>query len=90
VVIACLVGCSTIYVEVKGECVMQQWRFIGYTMRARMICDFPPPAEGETEVRDREAMDTNPFPDLFEENDADSTDPNLLEKSMGYPVEGEE
>ena len=66
---------------------MQQWQFLGQTMRERTICDLPPPSEEETQLRDREPMDTNPFPDLLEENKADTLDPNLLEKSMGYPVE---
>ena len=55
-------------------------------MRSRTLCDLPPPELYETQVRDREAMETNPFPDLFDlGNPADSADPNLLEKSMDVP-----
>ena len=89
-VVFLLAGCSTSYIEVKGECVMQQWQLLGQTMRERTICDLPPPEEGEENVRDREAMDVNPFPDLFEENKADTTDPDLLEDSMGYPQSDED
>ena len=81
-----LVSCSTTFVEFKGECVIQDWQFLGYSMRTRQICDLPPPEMDEVQVRDREAMDTNPFPDLLDfDNDADTIDPNLLEKSMEYP-----
>ena len=81
-------GCTTKYFEVKGECVMQSWHLVGQTMRERLICDLPPPDDDEVQVRDREEMDTNPFPDLFDlDNQADTPDPNLLEKKMGYPQE---
>lgn len=65
---------------------MQDWQLLGYTVRARVLCDLPPPEDDEVQVRDRTETD-NPFPDLFEKNDADSSDPNLLEKTMGYPQE---
>ena len=79
-------GCETTYLELRGECVMQTWYFLGQTMRARTLCDLPPPGMTEPQVRDREAMDVNPFPDLFElNNPADTMDPNLLEKELGYP-----
>ena len=78
-----LLACTTTYVEFEGECVMQEWSFLGQTMRERQICDLPSPKAHETQVRDREAMNVNPFPDLFENNKADSMDPNLLEKEMG-------
>ena len=80
-----LPGCTTIFLEYEGECVQQQWAFASVVLRRRMICDLPPPTAEEGALRDREAMDTNPFPELFERNEADSTDPNLLEKTMGYP-----
>jgi len=84
-------GCTTSYLELKGECVIQQWSFIGQTMRKRLICDLPPPTLLEEQVRDREAMNTNPFPNLIDlDNNADSMDPNLLEKEMNYPQEAEE
>ena len=82
-------GCTTQYVEFEGECVMQQWRLAGYAMRSRTICDLPSPGPLETQVRDREAMDVNPFPDLFERNNADILDPDLLEKEMGIIPEDE-
>ena len=82
-------GCTTQYVEFEGECVMQQWRLAGYAMRSRTICDLPSPGPLETQVRDREAMDVNPFPDLFERDNADSLDPDLLEKEMGIIPEDE-
>lgn len=82
-----LISCTTSFIEFKGECVIQEWRLVGYAIRVRQICDLPPPEGDEKEVRDREAMGINPFPDLFERNKADSTDPNLLEKTMGYPQE---
>ena len=86
VVALLLSGCTTTYVEVKGECVIQQWSFLGGIMRKRTICDLPVPEANETPVRDREAMDTNPFPDLIDlDNNADSMDPDLLEKNMGVP-----
>ena len=67
---------------------LQQWQFMGWTMRQRTICDLPPPAmTGDIDVRDRKAMDINPFPGLVEKNDADSLDPNLLEKTLKYPQE---
>ena len=91
VAILALPGCVTRYLELKGECVVQEWKLASFTVRSRMICDLPPPGMLEEQVRDREAMDVNPFPDLFERNPADSTDPNLLEKAMEYPQpEGED
>ena len=55
-------------------------------MRRRTLCDLPPPKFYEGELRDREAMDVNPFPDLFDfKNKADTADPNLLEKQLEYP-----
>ena len=50
-------------------------------LRQRQICELPAPQPDDVQVRDRAPMDVNPFPDLFERNDADSTDPNLLEKA---------
>ena len=83
-----LSSCMTTFVEFKGECVIQAWDFLGLNMRTRQICDLPPPDADEVQVRDREAMNTNPFPDLIDlGNEADSIDPNLLEKNMGYPQE---
>ena len=83
-------SCTTTYIEFRGECVIQDWRLLGQSIRQRQICDLPPPMEDvgfdpETdEIKDREAMDVNPFPDLGDRvNKADSTDPNLLEKSLG-------
>ena len=84
-------GCETTYLELRGECVMQRWQLFGQTMRSRTLCDLPPPDATETQVRDREAMDVNPFPGLLDfNNPADSTDPNLLEKELGYPQAGED
>lgn len=81
-----LTGCTTHFIEFKGECVIQQWRLAAVTLRGRLLCDLPPPTMEEVQVRDREAMDVNPFPDLFDfDNNADTIDPNLLEKSMEYP-----
>ena len=83
-------GCSTSFLELKGECVIQQWRLIGYTMRNRMICDLPPPAMYETQVRDRDQMNVNPYPNLWDfDNKADTAAPNLLEEQMEYPQEEE-
>ena len=74
------------FVEFKGECVLQQWRLVGYAVRTRTLCDLPPPSIYETPVRDREPMDMNPFPDLFDlNNNADTMKPNLLEETMEYP-----
>lgn len=80
-------GCSTHFIEFEGECVIQQWMFASVTMRRRTLCDLPPPDYAtEGRLRDREAMSTNPFPDFFDfDNEADTIDPNLLEKSMEYP-----
>ena len=78
-------ACTTQFIEFEGACVLQRWDLASITMRTRVICDLPPPTMLEEPLRDREAMDTNPFPDLLERNEADSTDPNLLEKTMGYP-----
>lgn len=83
--IVMLAGCTTSYLELKGECVVQAWTLASVTIRRRLICDLPVPEDDEMAVRDREAMDVNPFPDLLEDNEADSMDPNLLENSMGYP-----
>ena len=89
----CLVliaGCTTTFIEFKGECVLQSWNLASVTMRRRILCDFPPPTMLEEQVRDREAMDVNPFPDLFQhDNPADTVDPKLLEKTMEYPQESE-
>ena len=85
-----LSGCTTSFLELKGECVIQQWRLIGYTMRTRTICDLPSPAMYETQVRDRDQMNVNPFPNLWDfDNKADTTAPNLLEEHMKYPPEEE-
>ena len=84
-IVGLLSSCVTKFTEFRGECVLQEWKLANITLRYRQICDLPPPDMNETQVRDREAMDVNPFPDLLERNDADSTDPNLLEKKMGYP-----
>lgn len=79
------VGCTTSYMELEGECVIQEWILGNFTMRKRMICDLPP---NKGDVIHQRPMKTNPFPGLLERNnDADSTDPNLLEKKMGYPQE---
>ena len=79
-------GCATHFVEFEGECVIQQWSFASMVLRRRTLCDLPPPTMAEGKLRDREAMDVNPFPDLFDRNNpADSMDPNLIEKTMGYP-----
>ena len=79
-------GCSTTYVEFKGECVIQDWSLRGYTLRQRQICDLPPPDDDETQVRDREAMNVNPYPDLFDlNNNADSPAVDLLEGNMNIP-----
>ena len=80
-----LSACTTIFLEVEGECVIQTWTLANFVVRKRMICDLPQPGIGDPEVRDREPMDVNPFPGLLDRNDADSTDPDLLEKSMGLP-----
>ena len=86
-----LSSCSTSFLEMQGECVLQQWQFFGSNVRTRMICDLPSPELTEIQVRDREAMDTNPFPGAFDRNNADSVDPDLLEKHTGRkPDEGEE
>ena len=59
-------------------------------MRQRTICDLPPPRDDEVQARDREAMDVNPFPNILDfKNDADTIDPNLLEKTMEYPQDDE-
>jgi len=79
-----LLGCTTTYYEIEGECVAQEWLLGGFSMRRRMICDLPPPTGDEPELRDREAMGVNPFPGLLDmHNDADSIDPDLLEKKKG-------
>ena len=79
-------GCATTFIEVQGECVLQQWQFLGWTMRQRTLCDLPPPAmTNDGPLRERGAMRTNPFPGLIDRNEADSLDPNLLEKTMKYP-----
>ena len=81
-----LAACTTTFIEFKGECVLQSWNLANFTMRRRMICDFPPPTMLEQPLRDREPMDINPFPDLLDRrNKADTLHPNLLEESMGYP-----
>lgn len=79
VMTSCATSCTTTFMEFKGECIQQVWMFLSLVVRKRMICDFPPPID-ETELRERDAMDVNPFPDLFEKNPADSFDPDLLEK----------
>lgn len=71
---------------------MQTWAFVGQTMRQRLLCDLPPPdvAGGEEELREREAMGINPFPDLFDrDNKADTFDSNLLEKEIDDTEKGE-
>jgi hypothetical protein len=86
-------GCATQFVEFEGECVIQQWTLASVVMRRRTLCDLPPPNEAtEGYLRDREAMSTNPFPDLLDfDNEADTIDPNLLEKTLGVPPdEGDE
>lgn len=87
-----LAGCTTTFIEFEGECVMQQWSLASVVVRRRNLCDLPPREPEEEQLRDQEAMEMNPFPDLFDlRNEADSTDPNLLEKKMGVPQEdGEE
>ena len=80
-------NCATHFVEFQGECVIQSWNLLGFEIRRRSICDLPPPSGDDPEVRDREPMNTNPFPGLFERNKADSVDPNLIENTMGYPQE---
>ena len=79
-----LLSCTTSYIEFEGECVLQRWAALGYTIRLRQICDLPKPqTEGldDRVIRDKEPMNPNPFPDLIgEENPADSMDPDLLEK----------
>lgn len=76
-----LEGCATSYRELTGTCVVQEWKFGTIIMRQRDICELPPPEPGDVQVRDRESMEVNPFPDLFERNKADTTDRNLLEKA---------
>ena len=49
-------------------------------LRKRQICDLPPPNRNEVQVRDREPMNPNPYPGVFDTNPADSMDGNLLEK----------
>jgi len=51
-------------------------------MRSRQICDLPVPGDEELQVRDREQMNPNPFPGLWDQNPADTADPNLLEKRI--------
>lgn len=87
-----LSSCTTTFIEFKGECVVQQWAFMTFNVRRRMLCDLPPPSADEGHLRDREAMSVNPYPNLLDfDNDADTTDPNLLEKKMGVPPdEGDE
>lgn len=81
-----LAACTTTFIEFKGECVLQSWNLASLTMRRRMLCDFPPPSMMEAPLRERDAMDINPFPDAFDfNNEADTIDPNLLEKTMEYP-----
>ena len=78
-----LPGCTTSYVEFEGECLQQRWGFIGYTVRERNLCDFPKPklvGPDERVLREKEPMNPNPYPNLFEGNRADSLDPDLLEK----------
>ena len=75
-----LASCSTTYYEVTGTCVAQEWKLASVVLRARKICDLPPPTDEEIEVRDREAMNVNPFPGVFDYNPADTSDRNLLEK----------
>jgi hypothetical protein len=79
-------GCATHFVEFQGECVIQQWTLASVVLRRRTLCDLPPPKFYEEKLRDREAMSTNPFPDLFDfDNKADSADNNLLEETLEYP-----
>jgi hypothetical protein len=80
-------GCTTQFVEFQGACVIQQWGFASVVVRRRTLCDLPPPdLVTEGHLRDREAMDVNPFPDAFDfKNEADTIDPNLLEKKLGVP-----
>ena len=75
-------GCTTTYTEFQGECVTQQWKLASVVMRQRQICDLPMPDEDEMQVRDRDKMNPNPFPGLWDQNPADTADPNLLEKRM--------
>ena len=83
-----LTSCVTSFIEFKGECVIQDWKLAGINTRTRILCDFPPPTLDEGYLRDRDAMEVNPFPDLFDfNNKADTIDPNLLEKTMGVPQE---
>jgi hypothetical protein len=86
-------GCTTSFIEFEGACVMQQWALASVVVRRRQLCDLPAP-EVLTEgyLRDREAMDVNPFPNLFDlDNKADTVDRNLLEKTMDVPPdEGDE
>ena len=75
-----LLGCATSYIEFEGECVVQEWKFATIVLRNRQICDLPPPDHGEVQVKDREVMNPNPYPGMFDTNPADSMDGNLLEK----------
>ena len=77
-----LISCTTTYTEYEGECVKQEWKLASVVMRQRQICDLPSPEVDEMQVRDREAMNPNPFPGLWESNPADTTDQNLLEKRL--------
>ena len=79
-VVLLLTGCTTTYHEITGTCVVQEWTLGSVVMRQRRICELPPPDENEVQVRDREAMELNPFPNLLESSDAETLDPNLLEK----------
>ena len=84
-----LPGCATTYMQMEGQCVMQQWRFATVVMRNRLLCELPVPRDHD-ELRERDPMETNPFPDYWEPNKADSMDPNMLEKSMGLPQKEED
>lgn len=74
-------SCTTSYHEITGTCIVQEWSLSSVVLRQRQICELPPPDANDVQLRDREPMNINPFPDLFETNEADSTDPNLLEKA---------
>ena len=81
-------GCTTTYVQMEGQCVMQEWALSSVTVRKRMLCELPVPHDKD-ELRERDPVD--PFPGLLERhNKADSVDPDLLEKSMGLPQEGDD
>ena len=87
-IIAVVAGCATTFIEFEGECVLQEWQLLGYSLRQRTLCDLPSPdVATEGRLRDRKSMGVNPFPGLLDRNKADAIDPNLLEKQLGYPQE---